>query len=192
MTKNKVHYDVENVHVAALTLSEDNSYTYAVPERYKGVIGLDLSAEGDTIKIRADGIDYYVTNSNNGYSGDINCVQVGEDFKEKFLGEVLLPTSKVLIETTSAEPAPFALLFNFKGDAHKRQHVLYNCVAGRPNIQGENKENIKEPDTETLTITASPLPSGEIKASTTSETPQEVTANWYKEVFLPDENNSLG
>jgi cytidylate kinase len=70
-----------------------------------------------------------------------------------------------------------------KGDKKRRCHVLYNCLANRPGIKGENKENEKDPDTESLPISAVPLPNGDVKASTTAETTAEVVAGWYKSVW---------
>lgn len=64
-------------------------------------------------------------------------------------------------------------------------HVLYNCSATRPGVSGSTTNNTKEPSTESLTITASPLSDGRIKARTTPETPDEKYNNWYKTVWQP-------
>jgi hypothetical protein len=64
--------------------------------------------------------------------------------------------------------------------------VLYNCAASRPNIKGENKDNLKDPDTDTLSMTASPLQDGKVKASTTAETPEDVYKNWFQQVWEKD------
>ena len=66
------------------------------------------------------------------------------------------------------------------------RHVLYNCAASRPNIKGENKDNLKDPDTDTLSLTASPLQDGKVKASTTAETPEGVYKNWFQKVWEKD------
>lgn len=39
--------------------------------------------------------------------------------------------------------------------------------------------------TETLTIKATPLPSGVVKAKTGNETDSTVYADWYKSVYMP-------
>lgn len=62
---------------------------------------------------------------------------------------------------------------------------LWACP-GPGNIKGENKDNQKQPDTETLPLTSVPLPDGKVKASTTAETPQAVYDNWTKAVWVKD------
>lgn len=81
------------------------------------------------------------------------------------------------------EPKPFALLFEFAGDQKAVRHVLYNCAATRPSLTGATTTNTKEPSTETITITASPLSSGVIKAKTTPDTPDEKYNAWYQSVW---------
>ena len=46
----------------------------------------------------------------------------------------------------------------FKGDAEGIRWIYYNCIAARPNQTGDNKDNQKQPDEESLSVTASPLP----------------------------------
>ena len=104
-------------------------------------------------------------------------------FRKDYLGEILDEAAKVQVENAEAEHKPFAMLFGFKGDKAKRVHVLYNCMAGRPGIKGENKENEKDPDTESLPVSAVPLPGGDVKASSTADTPAEIVAGWYEKVW---------
>lgn len=53
-------------------------------------------------------------------------------------------------------------------------------------ILSDNKDNQKQPDTEALTMTCVPLPDGNVKASTTAETPQAVYDGWTKSVWVKD------
>lgn len=186
-TDNKIHYDLTNVFVAALTIdAETLEVTFGVPKRLPGAISMDLAAQGESVKLRADAMDYYTTTSNNGYAGDLNLAMVPDWFRQEYLGDTLTDTDKVLVENSQAEAKPFAMLYEFLGDAKHRRHVLYNSKASRPNIKGENKDNQKEPDTETLALTCLPLPDGKVKASTTAETPQAVYDNWTKTVWVKD------
>lgn len=184
---NKVHYDLQNVFVAELTLDDSDVATFGTPKRLPGAISMDLSAQGDNVTLRADGINYYVNNSNQGYQGDLTLAMVPDWFRAEFLGQTISTKDKVLVENAKTDqPKMFALLYEFQGDAHARRHVLYNCLAARPNLAGENKDNQREADTEALTLTASPLPTGEVKASTTAETPDEVYNGWTKNVWVKD------
>lgn len=182
---NKVHYDLIDVHVAPLTIT-DGAVTFGTPEPLLGSISMDVAATGDIINLRADGVDYYRTTSNNGYDGSLNLAMVPDWFKEQYLGHKLTEKDKVLVENANADPTPFALLFGFKGDKKNRRHVLYNCMASRPGIKGENKDSMKQPDTETLPLSAKPLPDGNVKASTTEGTPESVYTGWTKAVWMKD------
>ena len=185
--KNKVHYDLQNVYVASLTLDDSDAATFGTPKRLYGAVGMDLSAQGDTTTLRADGINYYVNTSNQGYQGDLTLAMVPDWFREQYLGQTVSTKDKVLVENAKTDqPKAFALLYEFQGDVHARRHVLYNCLAARPNVAGENKDNQREPDTEALAITASPLPDGDVKASTTADTPETVYNNWTKAVWTKD------
>lgn len=184
---NKVHYALTNVYIATLEMDmETGTVTFGNPKRLLGAVSMDLSAQGDVIKLRADGMDYYVVNSNNGYQGDLNIARIPDWFRSDILGDTISTTDKVLVETTTQEPKAFAMLFEFLGDVKGTRHVLYNCAASRPNIKGENKDNLKDPDTDTLSLTASPLQDGKVKASTTAETPDEVYKNWFQKVWEKD------
>jgi phi13 family phage major tail protein len=184
---NKVHYALTNVYIATLEMDlETGVVTFGNPKRLLGAVSMDLSAQGDVIKLRADGMDYYVVNSNNGYQGDLNIARIPDWFRSDILGDTISAPDKVLVETTTQEPKAFAMLFEFMGDVKGTRHVLYNCAASRPNIKGENKDNLKDPDTDTLSLTASPLQDGKVKASTTAETPEGVYNNWFQKVWEKD------
>ncbi len=183
--ENKVHYDLTNVHIAPMT-SDGDTPAWGEFRRLYGAVSMDLAAQGDTVKLRADAIDYYVSVSNNGYEGDLTLAMVPDWFRELILGETLSPVDKVLVESALAEPKHFAMAYEFLHDKKHRRHLLYNCTAARPNLKGENKDNQREPDTESMNIAASPLPDGKIKASTTEASPESVYENWNKAVWVGD------
>lgn len=184
---NKVHYALTNVYIATLEMDlETGTVAFGNPKRLLGAVSMDLSAQGDVIKLRADGMDYYVVNSNNGYQGELNIARIPDWFRSDILGNTITEKDKVLVEATTQEPKAFAMMFEFLGDVKGTRHVLYNCAASRPNIKGENKDNLKDPDTDTLSLTASPLQDGKVKASTTAETPEGVYNNWFQKVWEKD------
>lgn len=190
---NKYHYDLTNVHVAELLTDDaDAGATFETPERVPGAVSMDLSAQGEITKFRADASDYIVTENNQGYEGSITFAMIPDWFRQKILSNRLSEKDKVMTENANNGSKKFALLFEFLGDKEHRRHVLYNCVATRPNIKGENKENQKEPDTEELTITSSPIANGDVKSSTTSDTPKEVYDGWFKNVWTKDTTAGAG
>lgn len=181
---NKVKFNLKNAHYALLTLGEDGSPTYAAPVPMPGSVSISLDANGEPENFYADGVAYYVINNNMGYDGDLELAMIPESFRTDVLREEL-DSKGVLIENADAELAAFALLFEFDGDVKHIRHVLYNCSASRPGIEGKTNEDSKEVQTETLTVKATPLANGVVKAKTGNTTDATVYANWYKAVYLP-------
>ena len=182
---NKVKYNLKNVHAAKLTRGEDGTFTYAKPKAIPGAVSISLDAEGDSSPFYADGIVYFRSTANNGYSGDLEIALIPEWFRTEILKEEL-DTNGVLIENASiTELEKFALLFEFDGDVRGIRHVLYNCTSSRPSIESETKEDTIEPGKEKLTLTADPREDGLVKSRTGDETDAEIYKNWYQQVYVP-------
>ena len=181
---NKVKYNLKNAHYALLTIGEDGTVSYGTPTAIPGSVSISLDANGEPENFYADGIAYYVINNNMGYEGDLELALIPESFRTEVLMEAL-DDNGVLIENAQVELASFALLFEFDGDKKHIRHVLYNCAASRPGIEGKTNEDTKEVQTETLTIAAVPLPNGMVKAKTGNTTDATVYAGWYKSVYMP-------
>ena len=183
--KNKVKYNLKNVHAAVLTKGDDGTFTYATPVAIPGAVSLSLDAEGDSSPFYADGIVYFRSTANNGYSGDLEIALVPEWFRTDILQEEK-DANGVLIERSDVtESVYFALLFEFDGDVNAIRHVLYNCTASRPSIESQTKESSIEPGTETLALTADPREDGLVKSRTGDETSAATYNNWYKNVYVP-------
>ena len=186
---NKIKYNLKNVHVALLTETADSganiTYTYAAPKAVPGAVSLSLDAEGDSNPFYADGIVYYRSIANNGYSGDLEIALIPDWFRTEILQDTL-DSKGVLIENeVQTASVKFALLFEFDGDVKAIRHVMYNCTAARPAIESQTKEASIEPGTETLSISADPRADGLIKGRTGDSTDADTYANWYKAVYLP-------
>ena len=181
--KNKVKYNLKNVHYALLSLDEAGNVTFGTPVAIPGAVSIGLDANGEPSSFYADGYAYYTISNNMGYEGDLEIAMVPESFRVDVLKEEL-DDNKVLIENANVETANFALLFEFDGDVKKIRHVLYNCAASRPSIESQTNEDEIEVQTETLSITATPLENGYVKAKTGDDTTDEVYQNWYKSVYL--------
>lgn len=184
MTKNKVKFNICNVHYAPLTVTEDGIVTYAVPVPLPGAVSISLDPTGEPESFYADGIEYYIINNNQGYDGDLEVAMIPEGFRTDILKEEA-DSNNVLVVNANSETGRFALLFEFDGDVKKIRHVLYNCSASRPTIEAKTNEEDKEVQTETLTVKARPMANGYVKAKTGDNTADTVYKNWYNEVYEP-------
>jgi len=186
---NKIKYGLKNVYYAVATIAADGSATYAVPVALPGAVSLSMDPQGELTQFHADNIVYYMSSSNNGYEGDLTLAMVPDSFKKDALGYVE-DTKKVLVEDADAEPAHFALLFQFEGDAKAIRRVLYNCVAGRPTDNGNTKEENVSPETDQLSLTATTiynasLDKNVVKAECNDTTDADVYAGWFTSVYIP-------
>ncbi len=189
MANNKVKYNLKNAHYAMLHIAQDGTVSYGTPVAIPGAVSISLDANGEPENFYADGIAYYVINNNMGYDGDLELAMIPESFRVDALNETL-DDNNVLIENANTELNSFALLFEFDGDVKHIRHVLYNCSASRPGIEGKTNEESREVQTETLTIKATPLASGVVKAKTGNTTNSTVYQNWYQSVYMPSDVSS--
>ena len=189
---NKVKYNLKNVHAAKLTESVVDGtvkYTYAAPQAIPGAVSISLDAEGDSSPFYADGIVYFRSVANNGYSGELEIALIPEWFRTDILQETLDSNGVLVEKSDQAESVKFALLFEFDGDVRAIRHVMYNCTASRPSIESETKEDTIEPGTEKLSLTADPREDGLVKSRTGDTTSAETYQNWYKSVYTPVEED---
>ena len=183
---NKVKYNLKNVHAAKLTKGDDGNFTYDTPRAIPGAVSISLEAEGDSSPFYADGIVYFRSTANNGYSGDLEIALIPEWFRTDILQEYKDGNGVLVEHSDITESIYFALLFEFDGDVKAIRHVLYNCTASRPSIESETKEESIEPGTETLSLTADPREDGLVKSRTGDETNSVTYQNWYNEVYIPE------
>lgn len=179
--ENKVQFNLKNVHYAVLTIS-DGAASWGTPVKIPGAVTLTLDPNGDVTPFYADGIVYYTSIANNGYSGDLEMAR----FPDQMLKDVWkyeANEDNVIIENANNEPASFALLYQIDGDTDNQLYCLYNCTGTRPPIGSTTKTESKEPQTQSSSITATPLDNGRVFARTTATTPDEIRTGWFKKVY---------
>lgn len=191
MAENKIKYGLEQVHYAVATIATNGSATYSTPVAIPGAVSLSMEPQGENTPFYADNIVYYTSVSNNGYEGDLEIAKVPDQFKIDVLGYIR-SEKDVLIEDINAAPVHFALLFQFEGDQKATRHIMYNCVATRPSAASNTKAESVEPQTETISITATSIyvaglgtgkhiAKGESYASTDTTTYN----SWFTTAYVP-------
>lgn len=150
---NKIKFGLKNCKYAVATIATDGSATYGAVKDLPGAVSLSLTAQGDTTPFYADNIVYYTAVANNGYDGSLELARIPEDFLKDVLG-YSVAGNDLVYEDVAAPVVHFALLFQFEGDSKSRRHVVYNCVATRPELASQTKGENVEPQTETINITA--------------------------------------
>lgn len=181
--ENKVKYGLRNAHYALLSEGTEGEITYATPKPLPGAVSIKFSPEEESVEFWADDMLYYDEKANGGYKGDLELSLIPETFATEVLG-VVTDTQGLLVENADAVPKKIALLFEFSGDAKKTRYVFYNVSVGRPNLDGKTSTKNKEPQTETLSFTASAHPKlRDIKAACKEGTPKYDT--WFNAVTVP-------
>lgn len=186
----KVKFGVRNVHYAVMT--EDATPTYDTPVPIPGAVSLSLTPEGGMTTFNADDMAYFVTVANNGYSGDLEVAYFPDEFFEDIFGMAVSTNDKVMTEDAGVQPKSVALLFEEEGDTTGTKYALYNVIFARPSRSLATTTETIEPQTQTASITASPLSSRKVMAMTTAETPPTVSQGWYDDVWLTDSTSGVG
>lgn len=183
-SENKVQFNLKNVHYAKM-LTSGEVPTWSEPVKVPGAVTLTLNPQGEVTPFYADGIVYYQTVSNNGYSGDLEMARFPDKMMQDIWGFALNETDKVMTEYSNKEAAAFALLYQIDGDAGNQLYCLYNCSATRPDPGSSTTTQTKDPKTQSCTISAVPLEDNRVLSRTTADTPENVRSNWFKAVYVP-------
>lgn len=144
-----VRFGLKNVHYAPE--SEDGFGTIG---ELLGAVKMTTSPEGDSNTFYADDSAYFVTETNNGYTGTLEVAATDDAFLTAVLGYVKDSTSGLTYEATDAQPTPVALMFEIDGNVEKQRVVLYGVTFSRIETENNTKADSTEPDTVSLNFTA--------------------------------------
>lgn len=149
--KNKVEFGLSKLHFGTFTES-GGVVTLGTPYAQKGAVGLTLEPEGDSNKFYADNGLYYVSYSDNGFSGSVEVAKFDDDFKKNFLSYVELDDGGLGMIKGATRPNVY-IIGQSEGDAESRRFILYNVSLGGIQREFNTIEEDKEPVTETIDIT---------------------------------------
>lgn len=186
---NKIKYGLKNIYYAIATIAADGSATYGTPVAVPGAVSLSMEPQGEYTPFYADNIVYWTGVSNSGYEGDLEMARFPDSFKRDVLGYIVSGNG-LFVENANAPAVHFALMFQFEGDEKATRHVMYNCTATRPAASGTTKTETVEPQTETVTITATTiyveaLDTDIVKSETNESTATAVYDAWFEAVTMP-------
>lgn len=167
----KIKYNLKNVHLFPVaSVNANGSVTYetesvtndgttttqAVVIPWPGAVSIALDPQGELTPFYADGIEYFTSNGNNGYSGPFTSAMVPDLVSEKILGDVV-DGNGAYVENSDANVKYFGMAFEFDGDTSGRRHILYKCSLTRPKVESQTKEDKIDPVTDEVNINASPV-----------------------------------
>lgn len=182
--QNKVTFGLSNVHI----FPETAKGVYGSAIKVDGAVSFTPSADGSQTIFHADNLDYYVTNSNNGYTADLTVALIPDSVLVSLLGWEI-DDNGALIEIADAKATPFALSFQVQGDMKNRKMVYYNCVADRPaKEEATTTDSIDiNPDILNLKISPIEIDGRKIVKSTIEESVENklVYDAWFEEATLP-------
>lgn len=181
---NKIKYGLSNVYYSKITYGANDAITYGTPVALPGAVNMVLTAEGETSPFFADNIIYFTSSANNGYTGTLELALIPTEFRTDILGEIA-DTNGVLVEKSDVSTTEFALLFQFEGDDNATKHVMYRCVASRPEVSSSTKEASITPTTETLNLTVMPTIADHLVKAQCLSTSTTQYAAWETAVYVP-------
>lgn len=178
--ENKVTFGLENVHWSKPTVETGGAITYSKPEKLSGSIELQLDPQSTDIKLKADNIDYYVSASNDGYTGKVIMYNVPEEFLQYAVGEEKV--GELIAERSNSQGKPITLLFQIEGDVHAVRHCLTQVVVKRPKVNSKTKDGSNFNNVELEFISSPRATDKVVKYKTSKNTSEETYNNFFNEV----------
>lgn len=181
MAENKIVYGLRNVHYSVISES-GGVRSFAKPKKLPGAVNLSLSPSGEKSEFYADDIPYFVLTANAGYEGDLEIMNITDDFMTEVMGEVK-DKNGVYFENADAIAKNIALLFEFQGDVKQGRNLFYNCTVARANIENSTKQKSIEPKTLKLSITCAPDPETKLTKAKVYSDNEAVYKTFFDDVY---------
>lgn len=190
--KGPVKFNISNAHYALLTRdATTGAISYGTPVAVPGSRSISLDVEGDQEVFWADGIKYFIDNSNQGYTGNWELAYILDQMRKEILQEVQ-DTAGVLFEVQEADdPVEFAFGFQVDGNRYDTRFWFYCCTASRPGMEANTNEGSRTPQTDTLSLTmvGATVKSGDsrnfVRAKCLSTATGDTYDDWFDAVVLP-------
>lgn len=152
MAENKVVFGLSNVYFGTYSVTTTGSVTLGTPMHVPGAVNLSLEADTEETVFWADNVKYYVSNADNGFTGEVELAYVPNDFKTQFMNYKTLSDGG-LAQIKGVDNKTVYMMFEGSGDAEKRRAILYNISLGPITREYSTTEGSNEPKTATLPIT---------------------------------------
>lgn len=184
---NKVQFGLVNVHLATITETYDKqtnkwSTTYGTPVAVPGAVKISLSKEIAKTIFRADNSNYYVTEANNGYTGNYELAKFPASLFVDVFGQ-RRDDKGLLVESIKDKTKPVAMMFEIDGDESATKYCLFKVQLEKPNIEGETTGETIDVKTDSLDLTVLPrLDDGNIKCIADETTDAQTYADFYNAV----------
>jgi phi13 family phage major tail protein len=157
---NKITFGLEQVHIA--TITTESPLAYDTPVAIPGAVKFTPTPQGKEESFYADNMLFYTATSNDGYTAELEMSVIPDTVLEDILGWKM-DQNGMLVEIADATPKPFALLAQVQGDSKNRRFVHYYCTASRGKKEHNTKGESIKPDTDTITLTITPVVIGSDK-----------------------------
>lgn len=191
---NKVKFGLKNCHYwkATETTDPDTGVTttsYGTVKAWAGAVNLTIDPNGtdDTNFFADDGVYYVIQGANQGYTGTFESAKIPEDVEINLLGRTV-DEDGVVVESKDDSKSFFAFSFEIDGDENPTRYILYRCMLSRPSTSAATKgENGNEPQTDSISFSATPRPDDGLVRSRTGATTSSATyESWNTTVYIPD------
>lgn len=152
MAENKVQFGVKNLHFGTYTVGTGGTVTLGTPFSLPGTVNISLDAEAEQNNFYADDTIYWVSNNDNGYTGEIENALFTDEFKTTFMNYIALDDGGIA-QIKGMQNKIVYIAFETEGDQESRRCIMYNVTLGSIAREYATTEDTIEPQTATLPIT---------------------------------------